>query len=80
MISKIEQSMCDTPSAGLIGVPEAARYLGITVRSLRRYLSLKMITHIKLGGKPNSALRFRISHLDEFIESGLVQAKREVSR
>lgn len=69
--------MCDTPSAGLIGVPEAARYLGITVRSLRRYLSLKLITHIKLGNKPNSALRFRTSHLEEFINRGMVEAKKE---
>ena len=69
--------MCDSPSAGLLGVPEAAQYLGITVRSLRRYLSLKKITHYKLGNTPNSALRFRISHLEEFINRGIIEAKKE---
>ena len=69
--------MCDMPNSGLLTVPEAAKYLWITIRNLRRHLSLKQITHIKLGGKPNSRLRFRISHLEEFINRGIIEAKKE---
>lgn len=67
----------DTPTAGLLTLPEAAAYLGISIRNLRLHLAHKEITHIKLGGRPNSRLRFRVSHLEEFVNRGLVERKKE---
>jgi excisionase family DNA binding protein len=49
-----------------LSVPEAAEYLGVTERWMRRQIDGRHIRFNKLGGK----IRFRQSDLDELIAEG----------
>jgi excisionase family DNA binding protein len=54
--------------APLLDVSEAAHYLGVTPRFIRRLVAERRIAFIKLGRH----LRFDATDLDEFVESGRV--------
>ncbi len=54
----------------LLSIPEAARYLGIAVWTLRHWVSERKIPYVKMG----SLVRFRQRDLDEFIAQNLVKA------
>jgi excisionase family DNA binding protein len=53
-------------------VSEAAEYLGVTDRWMRRQIESRTIDFNKVGGK----IRFRQSVLDEILEHGDVPAER----
>ena len=54
--------------------PDAAAYLGMTERWIRRQIESRTIPFNKLGGR----IRFRKSDLDEIIERGDIPAEREL--
>jgi excisionase family DNA binding protein len=56
----------------LFSYREAAAYLGVTERRMRRAVALREVPYIKVG----KLVRFRQEALDEFIEANTVAAAR----
>lgn len=57
-----------------LSVPEAAEYLGTSVRFIRRLVSERRITFFKLG----SHVRISLEDLETFIQDGRVNAVTKV--
>ncbi len=56
-----------------LSIAQAAEYLGVNVRFMRRLIAERRIRHYKLGGK---LIRFAVADLDDFVRTGV----REVAR
>lgn len=56
----------------LLAVAEAAEYLNVTVRWMRRSVDERRIAYVKLGAH----VRFRRSDLDAYVAAQLVEAHR----
>ena len=56
-----------------LDIDEAAAYLGMTTRWLRRRVDEKSITFYK----PAGLIRFRVDDLDAFMEAARVEAQRK---
>ena len=62
------------PTAGrLLSVEEAAEYLGIAAGTLRNWISMRRIEHVKVG----RLTRIRASVLDRYITAHTVSAISE---
>lgn len=59
---------------GLLDCDGAARYLTTSVRHVRRLVSERRVSFIKVGGK----IRFRRTDLDALIEGGVHKARRSI--
>ena len=57
-------------AAGLMDIANAAAYLGISVRTLRKWKDKRLVPFVKLGG----LLKFRKSDLDAWIEQNTEEA------
>jgi excisionase family DNA binding protein len=68
-----EKTTRDRPirPSGLMTVPEAAEYLGVSRHTIYEWKAMRILAHVKLGRK----LMFRQRDLDEFIERCWVPAK-----
>lgn len=62
-------STLPAPARILLGVPEAAVYLTISERSLRRMIAGRKIAYTKIG----NLVRFEPEDLDAFVASGRVE-------
>jgi excisionase family DNA binding protein len=51
----------------LLSIPEAADYLGVGVRWMRRAVAERSVEHVKVGG----LVRFRQSVLDTYLAAGV---------
>jgi excisionase family DNA binding protein len=60
------------PDLPTIDVPQAARYLGVSERTVRRLVASRAIGHRRVAG---SLIRFTQSDLDLYVESIRVDAK-----
>jgi excisionase family DNA binding protein len=60
--------MVETVKNRLIGLEDAARYLGVCERHLRKIIKDGKIKFVDLGTKKRPAYRFRPSDIDEFID------------
>lgn len=54
-----------SPGERLLKVPEAAEELGVCVRTLRKWMALRLIPFVRLPG--GDLIRFRRSALERFI-------------
>jgi excisionase family DNA binding protein len=61
--------MSDAPETDWLGTQEAARHLGITARTLYRFIDEGQIPAFKMG----RVLRLRMSDVQRFLESTRVQ-------
>lgn len=59
--------MVETVKNRLIGLEDAATYLGVCERHLRKIIKDGKIKYVDLGTKSRPAYRFRPSDIDEFI-------------
>lgn len=57
-----------------LNYPEAAEYLGLSVRQLKRVVASRRVRHYKLGGHHVS---FDVSDLDAYLASCLVPLRTE---
>lgn len=60
--------MVETVKNRLIGLEDAATYLGVCERHLRKIIKDGKIKFVDLGTKKRPAYRFRPSDIDEFID------------
>lgn len=58
------------PTRTFLSVPEAADYLTISERSLRRLIAGRKISYSKIG----NLVRFEHSDLDAFVDAGRVES------
>ena len=59
----------------LLKSDEAAEELGISPKTLYKWVSQRRIRYVKIGSK----LRFRPSHLEEFISTNTVAPRKELA-
>lgn len=64
------------PHEELLTIDEAAEFLNVKVSKLRREVFLKRIKHFKLG----ALLRFKRSHLTEWVNSQFQDARNSVTK
>ena len=62
------------PRRGLLSVEEAAQYLGISPGTLRNWLSMRRIEHVKVG----RLTRISCATLDRYIADHTVRAEADV--
>lgn len=60
----------------LLDIKQAAEFLNVKVSKLRREIFLKRIKHFKLG----ALIRFKKSHLTEWLNSQFQDARKAVTR
>ncbi|MFP5387636.1 MAG: helix-turn-helix domain-containing protein [Bacteriovoracia bacterium] len=60
----------------LLDIKQAAEFLNVKVSKLRREIFLKRIKHFKLG----ALIRFKKSHLTEWLNSQFQDARNAVTR
>ena len=60
----------EIPSRRCLTITEAAEYLNVSVRFMRRRVAQREIPYLKLGG----LVRFELDDLDEFIAQSRVPA------
>jgi excisionase family DNA binding protein len=56
-----------------LSIVEAATYLNLSVHTLRKWVSYRKITFIKLGDR----ILFRVSDLEKLLEQNLIQPRRK---
>ena len=59
----------------LLKPAEAAQELGISPKTLYKWVSQRRIGHVKIGSK----LRFLPSHLEEFISTNTIAPRKELA-
>lgn len=66
------QTSALSPRRVLVGIEDAAAYLGRNVRFVRRLVEHRKVVHYKPGG----VLRFDVRDLDDYLDSCRVDAHR----
>ncbi|MQA24288.1 MAG: helix-turn-helix domain-containing protein [Micromonosporaceae bacterium] len=69
------RQVAERDSRARLGYAEAAEYLGISVRALRRAVVSGLIPTVKLTGKTGTTL-FERSALDAWVEASRVPARK----
>jgi excisionase family DNA binding protein len=68
--TRIIEPQIEISPSGLMDIANAAMYLGISVRTLRKWKDRRMVAFVKLGG----LLKFRQRDLDAWIEQNMEKA------
>lgn len=68
--------MSDQPHNRWLRYPEAAEYLGVSERQLRRWTAARRVPHTRLG----LAVQFSPQQLDEFVESNSFSPDKHAER
>lgn len=73
-VQRLEKQM-GNPADGWLQIDQAAAYLGISKRTLSRYVHARRISYVK-GDGVTSPLRFKLSVLEAFAQKNSVPARR----